>query len=122
MGGCFATTFLFICYVDRTMQYDPIKKSLGKVFRSPSMRILFYKLLDLLLLRTWHIKKELKRWAKNTPKDSKILDAGSGFGQYTYSMSSMSYRYGGLGEDVQEEQVEDCNGFFNKMGREKRVG
>jgi hypothetical protein len=40
------------------MQYDPIKKTLGTVFnKTPFLRILFYRLLDLLLLRTWHVKK-----------------------------------------------------------------
>ena len=40
------------------MQYDPIKRSLGTVFNNnPLLRKLFYRLLDLLLLRAWHIKK-----------------------------------------------------------------
>ena len=44
------------------MQYDPIKRSLGKVFnKNPFLRKLFYQLLDLLLLRAWHIRKELRK-------------------------------------------------------------
>ena len=44
------------------MQYDPIKHSLGKVFNStPFLRKVFYRLLDLLLLRSWHIRRELKK-------------------------------------------------------------
>jgi hypothetical protein len=47
------------------MYYDPIKRSLGNVFnRSPWLRRLFYNLLDLLLLRTWHVHRELRQWAK----------------------------------------------------------
>ena len=43
------------------MQYDPIKRRLGHLFnRTPTLRILFYRLLDLLLLRSWHIRRELK--------------------------------------------------------------
>ena len=78
------------------MQYDPIKKSLGKVFnKTPLLRILFYKLLDLLLLRAWHVRKEIRQWAgmaKATSSNSKrnILDAGSGFGQYSYFLSGLS--------------------------------
>ncbi|MCK5775348.1 MAG: hypothetical protein KAH25_04195, partial [Bacteroidales bacterium] len=61
------------------MQYDPIKRSLGKVFnQSPMLRIIFYKLLDLLLLRTWHVKKAFKIWAKKSNDDVNILDAGMG--------------------------------------------
>ncbi len=56
------------------MQYDPIKKRLGDAFnKSPWRRKLFYRLLDLLLLRTWHVKKALRVWVKSTktrPKSS----------------------------------------------------
>jgi hypothetical protein len=46
------------------MQYDPVKRRLGVVFNSdPFLRKLFYHLLDLLLLRAWHIQRELRRWA-----------------------------------------------------------
>ena len=45
------------------MQYDPIKRSLGNIFnRSSALRKLFYSLLDLLLLRAWHVHKELKKF------------------------------------------------------------
>ena len=52
------------------MHYDPIKRSVGSVFnRSPFMRKLFYNLLDLLLLRAWHVHRELKSWSKNKGSD-----------------------------------------------------
>ncbi|MEI6455311.1 MAG: methyltransferase domain-containing protein [bacterium] len=104
------------------MQYDPIKRSLGNVFnRTPSLRILFYKLLDLLLLRAWHVKRELRKWSGDfRRKDTGcwILDAGSGFGQYTYFLSTLVSDAGILAVDVKEEQVADCNTFFEKL--EKR--
>ena len=60
------------------MQYDPIKRSLGNVFnKSPFLRSLFYQLLDLLLLRAWHVHKELKSWQKTSPQKPQILDAGA---------------------------------------------
>ncbi len=103
------------------MHYDPVKKSLGKVFnRSPFLRIVFYKLLDLLLLRSWHIHKQLKIWAQGKrDKEMHILDAGSGFGQYSYYMTSMSRKWKFLGVDVKEEQIQDCNQFFQKIGRKQ---
>jgi SAM-dependent methyltransferase len=105
------------------MQYDPIKKSLGKVFnRSPFMRILFYKLLDLLLLRAWHVRKEIRQWAgrshQDTGKGKKfILDAGSGFGQYTYFLSCLNPQWFVDAVDVKDEQIADCNAFFARIGR-----
>ncbi len=98
------------------MQYDPIKRTLGKFFNlSPFLRKLFYKLLDLLLLRAWHIKREFKAWAKTQKGEVNILDAGSGFGQYVYSMSSYNKNWQIKGVDVKEEQVEDCNSFFSRI-------
>ncbi len=104
------------------MRYDPIKKSLGKVFnRNPFMRIIFYKLLDLLLLRSWHIRKELKIWRKKVAKDIFVLDAGSGFGQYDYYMSSKCKYWKIDGVDVKQDQIDDCNNFFTKIKRNDRV-
>lgn len=105
------------------MQYDPIKRSLGSVFnRTPWLRILFYRLLDLLLLRTWHVKKALKKWMQDPGshiKDSgsRILDAGSGFGQYTFFLSRMAPGSFIEAVDVKEEQIADCNRFFHSIGR-----
>jgi len=100
------------------MQYDPIKRSLGSVFnRTPFLRKLFYRLLDLLLLRSWHIRKALKEWNTVSPPGARILDAGSGFGQYDFYLSSLNPAWQIHGVDVKEEQIADCNNFFRKIGR-----
>jgi len=104
------------------MRYEPIKKSLGNVFnKHPYLRILFYKLLDLLLLRAWHIKRELRKVRKSVGENASALDAGSGFGQYTYFISTLSDKWKVKGVDVKEEQMQDCNQFFNQIGRGNRV-
>lgn len=101
------------------MYYDPIKKTLGEVFnRTPLLRRLFYHLLDLLLLRTWHVHRELRAWAQGRQQQATgVLDAGSGFGQYTYWLSGLSARWHILAVDVKEEQVADSNHFFRQIGR-----
>ncbi|MFO8087480.1 MAG: class I SAM-dependent methyltransferase [Bacteroidales bacterium] len=100
------------------MKYDPIKRTLGDFFKqSPAMRKLFYRLLDLLLLRTWHIKKELRDWKSDKGDAINILDAGSGFGQYDYALTRMNSKWNIDGIDVKQEQVEDCNRFFTKIKR-----
>jgi SAM-dependent methyltransferase len=104
------------------MQYDPIKKGLGTFFnRTASFRILFYRLLNLLLLRAWHIKKELKKYRKENPGDIRVLDAGSGFGQYTYYMMKLSKSWTITGIDVKTEQISDCNEFIKKIRKEHRA-
>jgi SAM-dependent methyltransferase len=99
------------------VEYDPIKNKLGAFFnKSPLLRKVFYNLLDLLLLRTWHIHKQIKIWEKTAPKNAKILDAGMGFGQYSYWMCSKRPNWNILGVDVKHEQIADCNSFFHKIG------
>ena len=105
------------------MQYDPIKRSLGNVFnQTPLLRKIFYKLLDLLLLRAWHIKKEIRSLKKLLPADARVLDAGSGFGQYSWFMSGVSKKWTIKGVDVKQEQIDDCNQFVAKTSRKDRIG
>lgn len=100
------------------MKYDPIKRSLGSVFnKSPFLRKLFYRLLDLLLLRSWHIKRQVRRSVNPNSPNLSILDAGSGFGQYDFFLSNYAPKAQILGVDVKEEQIEDCNQFFAKINR-----
>ncbi|MFM9008362.1 MAG: class I SAM-dependent methyltransferase [Bacteroidota bacterium] len=104
------------------MQYDPIKRGLGNVFnRTPFLRKLFYSLLDLLLLRAWHVHRELKHWLRNAPSDASILDAGAGYGQYSFWLSRRLPKSRILAVDVKEEQVADCNRFFSALGMGERV-
>jgi SAM-dependent methyltransferase len=100
------------------MKYDPIKRGLGELFnRTPFLRKLFYRLLDLLLLRAWHIKRELRKARREIGPVADVLDAGSGFGQYSWFMTGLSKQWKIKGVDVKEEQVGDCNLFFKKAGR-----
>lgn len=99
------------------MEYDPIKRSLGSFFnRTPAARKFFYRLLDMLLLRTWHVKKAVRAFAKNAGNQVEVLDAGSGFGQYSYYAAKKFPGWKILGVDVKTEQIEDCRNFFGKIG------
>ena len=43
------------------MRYDPIKKVFGDIIRKNThLRILFYKLLGVMFLREWYVKRELR--------------------------------------------------------------
>ena len=104
------------------MQYEPIKRSLGRFFAgSPFLRKTLYFLLDLLLLRTWHVKKALRKIALQFPGEASVLDAGSGFGQYTWRMCRMNRKWKIRAVDINQEQIEDCNAFFRKTGLSDRV-
>lgn len=105
------------------MQYEPIKRTLGRFFSGPLfIRKTLYLFIDILLLRTWHVKKSLKKLRKEMPEDAVILDAGSGLGQYSWRMSELGSKWTIKGVDIDKEQVDDCNNFFRRAGKSGRVG
>ncbi len=99
------------------MKYDPIKNTLGALIRTmPGARILFYKLLGIVFLREWYVKRELRRQLGFRTQPFTVYDAGSGFGQYSYYIAKHFPRATVFGIDVKEEQVADCNDFFRAVG------
>ncbi len=100
----------------RDLQYDPIKDKIGGlVKRSPFLRKIFYKMLGLMFLREWYVKRKVKSlYSKQKPDD--ILDAGCGFGQYSYFMAKKFRDTKILSVDVKVDYLDDCKYFFNKCG------
>ncbi len=96
------------------MYYDPVKDIFASVIRKyPKLRILFYKILDLMFLRSWYVRREL-RHLRNifNEREIEIYDAGTGFGQYTYFMSKNLKSAKIYAVDVKEEWIKDCADFF----------
>ncbi|HSV88612.1 MAG TPA: class I SAM-dependent methyltransferase [Bacteroidales bacterium] len=101
------------------MNYDPIKHYLSKNFnRWPFTRKFFYAILDFFLLRTWHIHRELKKHARETNYSNtvNVLDAGSGYGQYTYFMAKNFPAWQIIGVDVKKDEIDSCAKFFKSLG------
>ena len=58
------------------MYYDPIKNIFAKIIRRfPALRILFYKILDLIFLRSWYVRRELKELRKLKGKKELSIQA-----------------------------------------------
>ncbi len=100
------------------MYYDPIKNVFAKIIkRLPLMRVIFYKVLDIMFLRSWYVRRELKRLRKRFgEKEINIYDAGSGYGQYTYFMVKHMKPCNIHSVDVKEDWIEDCKKYFKKAG------
>ena len=98
------------------MYYDPIKNIFANTIRKfPSLRILFYKTLDLMFLRSWYVRRELRELRKKfSNANIDIYDAGSGFGQYTYFMATKLDPCNIFAVDVKEDWVDDCRDFFKR--------
>ena len=104
------------------MHYDPIKEFLGRLFnRHPLLRRAFYLLLNILLLRSWHVRKALKETGRDIHGSAKVLDAGMGFGQYSWWMTRRFPDWKITAADIKSEQVTDCNEFFSSTGVADRV-
>jgi 2-polyprenyl-3-methyl-5-hydroxy-6-metoxy-1,4-benzoquinol methylase len=104
------------------MQYDPIKKTAGRFFSGPIiMRKVFYLLLDILLLRAWHVRKALKGIVRKYPGQASVLDAGAGFGQYTWRMSRLNRQWKIKTVDIDQEHINDNKRFFSDAGLSGRV-
>lgn len=104
------------------MQYEPIKGKLGVLIRgNVFLRKTLYFFLDLLLLRTWHVKKALRKISGMLPGDARMLDAGSGFGQYSWWVSRRNPGWVIRAVDINSDHINDCAEFFRKAGYGERI-
>ena len=96
------------------MFYDPVKNVFASVIKKiPSLRILFYKILDVMFLRSWYVRRELRNLRSQFgKKEISVYDAGSGYGQYSYFMSKNLSPCRIYSVDVKEEWINDCRQFF----------
>ncbi len=103
--------------------YDPVKDRFAGIIRhSKWLRRIFYGLLDLFFLRSWHIRRLIRRYGaeKENAGNWSLLDAGSGFGQYDRYILSEFDRVSVHSVDVKEDYLEDCKEYFSdeiKNGR-----
>ncbi|MDX9811735.1 MAG: class I SAM-dependent methyltransferase [Bacteroidales bacterium] len=104
------------------MQYEPIKGKLGVLIKgNVFLRKTLYFFLDLLLLRTWHVKKALRTIGAMLPADAHMLDAGSGFGQYSWWVIRKNPGWFIRAVDINNDHIRDCEEFFGKTGRGGRI-
>src|SRR5690606_36888163 len=106
------------------MFYDPIKDRLGGFFsRSPLMQRLFYGLLNLLFLRAWYVKREIRRLLGSLPADApiRVLDAGTGFGQYAYFMARNFPNVLVRAVDVKQDYLDNARRFLEQTPQGRQV-
>jgi len=104
------------------MNYDPIKDRLGSIFnRQPILQRVFYALLGIFFLRTWYVKREVRRLLKSLGSRPQILDAGTGFGQYTWWMLKGWPGAKVLAVDVKTDYLTALGRFLDHYGVSDRV-
>ncbi len=97
------------------MRYEPIKDKMSLIIGdSAVMRRLLYTILGIIFLREWHVKRGLRRIFRDK-KTKDVLDAGSGFGQYSYYVAK-KMRGNVVGVDINRAEVEKCSKFAENLG------
>lgn len=106
------------------MDYDPIKDRLGDVFtRSPRLNKAFYRLLDTVFLRAWYVQRELRALIETFPEDRpvRVLDAGTGFGQYAYFLLDAFPHTEVVAVDVKADYLATARRFFDQTPLAGRI-
>ncbi len=100
------------------MYYDPIKNIFASVIKKiPFLRIIFYKILNLMFLRSWYVRRELKNLRKIFgDKHINIYDAGTGYAQYSFFMAKKLKPNSIYSVDVKEDWIKDAEDFFIQQG------
>ena len=106
------------------MQYDPVKDRLGAVAeRHPVLKRAFFGMLNLVFLRAWYVKRELRQilGPMRERKRVDVLDAGTGFAQYAYLMAREFPNVHVLAVDVKEDYLESARRFVEKTPVRDRI-
>ncbi len=104
------------------MNYDPIKDRLGAIFnRRPLLQRLFYWLLGVYFLRTWYVKREVRRLMRDLGPAPRMLDAGTGFGQYTWWFARKWPSSRILAVDVKDDYLQALGSLLKSMDLNRQV-
>ena len=98
------------------MQYDKVKDKFAvAIDKFPALRKLFYLLLDMLLLRQWYVKREIKKHFQ-TRKSLRFYDAGAGFGQYSYFILKQFKNAKVHAVDLKNDYMDSFAHYAKKIG------
>lgn len=106
------------------MQYDPIKDRLGRFFsQHPTLQRLLYGILNVLFLRAWYVRREVRRLlnAYGADRPLRVLDAGTGFGQYAYFVARTFPNADVHAVDVKQDYLDRAQSFIEKTPQRNRV-
>ncbi|MGD8426482.1 MAG: methyltransferase domain-containing protein [Balneolaceae bacterium] len=104
--------------------YDPVKDRFANIIRRfRFLRTLFYKLLDLFFLRSWYVRDILRRFGAKIDAGGpwKLLDAGSGFGQYDRFILQQFSNVIVKSIDVKADYLEDSRQYFKQEIEQGRI-
>jgi 2-polyprenyl-3-methyl-5-hydroxy-6-metoxy-1,4-benzoquinol methylase len=99
------------------MEYDPVKDKMQAVLGSGVLaRKLFFAALDRLFLRSRYVARALSRLHRQGFMPAEVLDAGSGFGQYSFRLAQVFPAAKITGLDVKQDLVDSGNQYAARAG------
>ncbi|HIG75174.1 MAG TPA: class I SAM-dependent methyltransferase [Bacteroidetes bacterium] len=106
------------------MDYDPVKDRMGRFFwKTPARTKAFYRALDAVFLRSWYVRRQLREIVASAPADRpfRVLDAGTGFGQYAYWLVDTFPHVEVVAVDVKEDYLLRARAFLDATPHGDRV-
>lgn len=106
------------------IEYDPVKDKFSAIIKnSRFLRRVFYFLLDLFFLRSWHIRRVISKTASQMDPsgDWNMLDAGCGFGQYDRFILSEFKNVTVDSVDVKKDYLRDNKHYFEDDVEKGRI-
>jgi SAM-dependent methyltransferase len=99
------------------MKYDPVKNIFATLIdKSDFMRIFFYFILDMMILRQWYVKKLIKKYfSKN--QNFTFYDAGAGFCQYTHFIRKHFKNADIVSMDLKTDYMESYNCYAKRTNQ-----
>ncbi len=97
------------------MEYAPVKNLLRSwIGGKPCLRKLFYFALERLFLRERYVKRALKAIVPKMAGNPRVLDAGFGYGQYSYHIAKTFGEVKVIGVEIEPEMLDDFKQFIEK--------
>ena len=102
------------------MEYDSIKDRISRwLDSSPRLLPILFHLMDLFFLRTWYVHRALHNI--HLQPDAKLLDAGTGFGQYAWHVVRKYPRVHVTATDLKKDYLDRAERTFDAFGLLNRV-
>ena len=104
------------------MQYDPVKDRFGRLVEGrPRLMRLFFTALHIMFLRAWYVRRELRRLLSGMKGPVRVLDAGSGFGQFSFWILRNFPNVRLHAVDVKEDYLREAEGLMRASGLDSRA-
>jgi 2-polyprenyl-3-methyl-5-hydroxy-6-metoxy-1,4-benzoquinol methylase len=104
------------------MDYDPVKDRFGTLVAGSRWRTRqFFRLLHLFFLRAWHVRRALRQALGPADSEARVLDAGTGFGQFAWWIVKRWKRMRIHAVDIKPDYIERAEHFLKQEGLADRV-